>query len=77
MNEIIETIKRKSLKSAIIKRFKKLSLEEQSVLCEDTYHDEISDTSTLIDIANFWHELSIEDKNELSDTLYNIMENNS
>ena len=76
MNDILETVKSKTLKSAIIKRFKKLSLEEQSVLCGDTYHDEISDNK-FIYIASLWHELSIEDKNELSDTLYNIMENNS
>ena len=74
--KFLETLKSKTLKSAIIKRFKKLSLEEQSVLCEDTYHDEISDNK-FIPIASLWHELSIEDKNELSDTLYNIMENNS
>jgi len=77
MNQILETIKRKTIKSAIIRRFKKLSLKEQSAICEDTYYDEISDTPTLIDIANMWHDLSIEDKDELSDTLYNIMENNS
>ena len=71
--DFLETLKSKTLKSAIIKRFNKLSLDDQSAVGEDTLYDEINHK----EIASLWYHLSQDDKSILSDELYNIMEKNS